>query len=323
MALFKSNPEKTMQRDIDAARSDCATLTARLNGAEKSVIERQDEAERLACDNAEDGVLGKAEAAVRVAQDHVKNLRGGLSKKQQQIAALERDFSALIDTRTRHETAAEVATMATNLENAAKKFDTAVAELAEIAGRAASFIPDGLGLQRFAASSRAQVPPAVELVAVLMRGHAEAVLNGSGSATLPRNEPVVVQAKAPTPQSVKIFLIQPIKFLDPATNGVKTWPAFHPIDLPAELATRALARKAAVLADHETAKRAMAKGGGNTFEWPDPARCISLDGEEKTADQPVVFGKVMQSLPAGFEPLDRGGPFIIKTAAGNAAPEAT
>src|SRR3979409_595321 len=122
MVLFKSNPEKKLQGDVDIARSDCATLTARLNIAEKAVIERQDEAERLACENADDGVLGKAEAGVRVAQDHVKNLRGGLSKKQQQLADLERDLAALIDGKTRRETAAEIAAMATNLENAAKEF---------------------------------------------------------------------------------------------------------------------------------------------------------------------------------------------------------
>jgi hypothetical protein len=40
--LFKSDAEKNFQRDIDAARTGCSSLTARLAVAELEVSERRD-----------------------------------------------------------------------------------------------------------------------------------------------------------------------------------------------------------------------------------------------------------------------------------------
>jgi hypothetical protein len=317
MAIFKSDPMKVLQRDIDAARSDCATLTTRLNGAEKSVIERQDEAERLACDNAEDGVLGKAEAAVRVAQDHVKNLRGGLSKKQQQIAALERDFSALIDTRTRHQTATEVATMATNLENAAKKFDTAIAELAEIAERAARFCPDARGLEAFATSSRVQVPPAVELVATVMRDYAAAVLRGEGPAMLPKPEAVMLSLAPPKPVKIRLFAMRPVKWTDAA--GMQRFVhKYNDIDLSEQAAAFALRVGACVPIADPRRKQLHGTSPGH----PEPNWCVDLDDAEATtiADITAPVTDLEPIKHSAFTPVDRGGPFLVKTHAGNASP---
>jgi hypothetical protein len=86
-----------------------------------------------------------------------------------------------------------------------------------------------------------------------------------------------------------------------------------------------LALKAAVPIDSEIAKRSLAKGGGNVFEWPDAARCISLDAvEEKSSNQspyePILHSAIQQHVPPGFQPLDRGKGFVIKVPAGNPTP---
>jgi hypothetical protein len=45
--FFKSDAEKNFQRDIDAARTGCSSLTARLAVAELEVSERRDLATKL------------------------------------------------------------------------------------------------------------------------------------------------------------------------------------------------------------------------------------------------------------------------------------
>lgn len=281
MAFLKSNPERNLQRDVAAARSDCATLTARLDAAEKVVVERKDEAERLACDNADDAVLEKAEAAVRVAQDHVKNLRGGLSKKQQHLADLERDLAALIDARTRRETAAEVATMATDLENAAKAFDTAIATLAEISGRAAKFCPDAVGLQAFASSSRSQVPPATELIVTVMRNYATAVLRGDGPATLPKPEGAFVEPVTEKPPTVQLFCMRPVKWRD-AAGVQRLAQKFTDVSVTQSAASRGVACGALVPMESPLRRANHNTVGGN----PDLALALDLDAEPVRTGEP-------------------------------------
>jgi hypothetical protein len=174
------------------------------------------------------------------------------------------------------------------------------------------------------AAGEVEMAMAMAMAIPALRASVAAIV--AGRLPIPRDPEIITPTPAAVAtQSVKIFTIRPVTFIDPATNAVKTWPAFHLLDLPAELATHALALKAAVPIDHETAKRSLAKGGGNVFEWPDPARCVSLDSDSSDQSQsphePVVHSAFEQHLPAGFQKLDRGRPFIVKTPAGNASPE--
>jgi hypothetical protein len=84
-----------------------------------------------------------------------------------------------------------------------------------------------------------EVEMAVAMAIPALRGSAAAIV--AGHLPIPRGpqDDVPAPVKAPTPQSAKIFTTKPIKFTDRATNGMKTWPAFHACDLPADLAARA------------------------------------------------------------------------------------
>jgi hypothetical protein len=165
-----------------------------------------------------------------------------------------------------------------------------------------------------------EVEMAIAMAIPSLRASAAAIV--AGHLPIPRGpqDDIPAPVKAPTPQSAKIFTTKPIKFLDTATNSLKTWPAFYELDLRAELATRALALKAAVPIDSETAKKSLVKGGGVAFAWPDPASCISLDVEKSSNQspyEPILHSAVQQHVPPGFQPLDRGKGFVIKVPAGN------
>src|SRR4029077_19687235 len=88
MALFKSNPEKAVQRDIDAATANRERLSAKLAESEQAVRRHADAAKQaaLAGDDAE---LDRAEASLRAAQDRSASLRTALTDVEQQLEALE------------------------------------------------------------------------------------------------------------------------------------------------------------------------------------------------------------------------------------------
>ena len=128
MALFKSNPEKTLQRDIETAISGRDKLVARLADADVAVAERGATARQLALNDATDGDLERAKSACRAAKDRVVTFTAALAESERQIATLERERGELFDKKLRAETAAEVEVMAVDLETFAKALDPNSAE---------------------------------------------------------------------------------------------------------------------------------------------------------------------------------------------------
>jgi septal ring factor EnvC (AmiA/AmiB activator) len=75
MALFKSsNPEKAVQRDIDAATANRERLSPKLAEAEQAVA-RHAAAAKQAALTGDDAELDRAEASQRAAQDRSATLR--------------------------------------------------------------------------------------------------------------------------------------------------------------------------------------------------------------------------------------------------------
>jgi hypothetical protein len=324
MAIFKSDPMKTLQRDLDAARLNRDRLAAKLSESETSAAARRGEAQQLAYDNEEGSALARAQTALQAALGDVVIFGGALAKATAVLATLETQHAELIDQKTRKQTAAEIGTMAIDLEKAAATFDAAIAGLADVSGRAAAFIYDAVGLEAFAASSRQQVPPAVELISVLLRNHAAAVLAGSASATLLKAEPVAAQA--PPPAVTRVWTIKPIAFQQDGFGLIRIVDLNQQIDLSPELAAKAISAGAAVaLGAPEFGKQRANFRASQGRGLPSLENCIRLDaeadealGEEKS--RPTTLDPVLRSLPGGpggFEQIDRGGPFLVKTHTGN------
>src|SRR3981081_2999047 len=116
MALFPKSPEKTLERERDAAKINVDRLAARAVDAEKAVAARRSEAQQLAFDNADDGVLGTAEAALRGALDRQGTISAASVEAGKLLALLELKIAELLDKKVRATTAAELAEMAISLE---------------------------------------------------------------------------------------------------------------------------------------------------------------------------------------------------------------
>src|SRR5229473_1892711 len=108
MAIFKSNPERTLQRDIDAATVARNKLIERLAETEAAVIDLRKAAERLAFDGADDATLDAAEAKTRALTDRTATLKAALTQSDARLADLERERTDKADKKLRAATAAEV-----------------------------------------------------------------------------------------------------------------------------------------------------------------------------------------------------------------------
>src|SRR5712671_3771709 len=120
MALFPKSPEKTLERERDAAKINVDRLAARAVDAEKAVAARRGEAQQLAFDNADDGLLGKAEAALRGALDRQGTISAASVEAGKLLALLESQLAELLDKKQRSATSVELLAMADDLEQASQ-----------------------------------------------------------------------------------------------------------------------------------------------------------------------------------------------------------
>jgi hypothetical protein len=188
MALFKlSNPEKAVQRDIDAAIANRERLSAKLAESEQAIARHAAAAKQSAL-NGDDDELDRAEASLRATQDRSATLRTALAELEQRLEALERAKAEIADRKLRAQTAAEIELLVRNMTDAVVEFDAAAARLSEYTTRAVPLLWEARGLDDFVTIGRAQVPDAVDVVSKLLRAHADAVIAGSAPATLPLPE---------------------------------------------------------------------------------------------------------------------------------------
>src|SRR5258708_24434221 len=133
--LFKTSPEKQLQRDIDAAKANRDRLAAKLAESETAITQHTEAARRLAVDD-DDAGLDRAEAAIRSAQDRATTIAGAIADVEAQLATLEQTKAENADRKLRSETAAATELLAREVVDVAAAFDAAAAALADCAGRA-------------------------------------------------------------------------------------------------------------------------------------------------------------------------------------------
>jgi hypothetical protein len=276
MALFRSSPEKQMQRDIDAAKGNRERLAAKLAESEAAIIERRAAAQALARDGADDAALDRAEAATRSAQDRAATIAGAIADVEANLAALEQTTAEAADKALREKTAAEVELLAREVVDAAEALNAAAAVLADCTAHAVPMVPEAGGLNNFALVCRTEIPAGGDLVAKLLRVHAEAVLAGTAPAALPQPEaPVVSPSIAAKPATVALFALRPVKWKD-AGGQQMVVQKFQDCALTPSAAMRALALKACVKLDDPLRRQNHGTVGGNA----DPALALDLDADE-------------------------------------------
>ncbi len=304
MNPFKSDPEKRLARDLDAARASRDGLVNRLKTAELAVTERKTAAQRLARDSADDPALDAAEAELRRAQDRVSTLTAALAESEQRLTIFERARDDAADKQLRAETAIAIEKLRQELTQAAAAFDAGSSQLAETCSRIAPVVLDCYGLQAFAMNARAEVPAAVQMITGILKDRARATLDGSAPATLPKPAPDVATAQLPLPPKTEtVFFLRAAKWKD-ADGKAHLIPKFSDAELPPAIAARALKLGAAVPVTDERRK----KYGSQSLPPPNEEWCLNLDDATDPPHEPVKH--------SAFEVVDRGKPYTLKVVRG-------
>jgi hypothetical protein len=319
--LFAKDP-------LAAARDSKTKLTERLAKAEIVVVEKKEAAKRFAIDGADDGVLDKAESDVRVAQDRIATLTVAIQEVERQIAALEREQAEAADKALRAKTVAELEVVGRDLAKAAADFDFATSQLAKIAERIGTFIPEGTGLAHFCQAAKIEVPPTIILLKTLLQGYVSGVVAGSGRATLPQPASPPAWLPPPKPETVQVCSVKNIAW-ENSPGFIRTVHPGYDVELSPEVARHALAIGAVVQRNDPRAKFHSAQRKPTV---PILENCIGLDAAAIAAIAAATEPRggnvepIMKSpsLPQPTDPrltvLDRGPPRLATVARANPKP---
>jgi hypothetical protein len=302
MAFFKSH-EKTLAQNIEAARANRDRLATRRNECELAVIDAKTRAQSCAL-SGNDAAQDAAEIDEGAAQRRLNTVIAALTEATALLTKLETEYAALVDKKVRTATAAEVAELASDLEANSLALRAMLDKSTALTKRAAMFIPEAIGVNAFSDSSSQQIGPAIELVTMLMRNYAAAVLDGSAPAILPTPEKPFTPTIAPKPATRRLFTLRSVCRTN-ADGMLRVAQKFTDVDLPLDAADRAIAARVCVEVTDPARK-------SNRHQWPghpDPTQCFSVD-------EPSTMASAAPDEPVQFEPLDRGKPYVVRAAVG-------
>jgi hypothetical protein len=332
MKLFKTDIEK--QRD----RRDA--LTADLARAEQAIVEKREAADLLVAEGADAKARKQAvDDIVHAKEDHAV-LSGSLARVNQQIATLEREIAEAADRKMRGETAAIIVKMAEDLAIASEKMASAMAEVGEAAAVIAGRFQEHGQFLAVMKSLHVELPLTVNQTVVELRARAAAVVAGHGSGVLPQL-PQPVQQPAPKPDMVSLCSVKNVCW-QTVDGSIKTAHAGYRIDLLPAVAAAALKHGDCVRLDdprakyHSDQRKVTVPEIHNCTPLDDAARRAIASAEPRGVVEPIrrsappgiadASRPLQQAasralpLPPGFEPLDRGPSYTLKTPAGNPSP---
>jgi hypothetical protein len=299
---FWSDPMKTLQRDIDAAKANLGRLRTKLAECEAAIIERRAQAMQLARDGAEDGALDKAEAATRAALDRKATISGAIADVELKLAALEKTFAENPDRIQREQTAKEIEQTTRRVIDASEAFTKAAEVLGGYLAKV-TYVPESASLLHLTQVCTAEVGPVTATVTRLAREYAASVTRGDASPVLKQPmQPYTAPPPPPKPETVPLFALRPIKWKN-ADGMQRVAQKFQDVDLPPATAARAIRIKACVQLTDPLRRQHHGTVGGNA----DPALALDLDEPE-----PRLADPIMQSSP--FETPTIGEPRILKIA---------
>jgi hypothetical protein len=135
---------------------------------------------------------------------------------EQELEALERKKAEIADQKVRAQTAAQIELVVRNMIDAAAEYDAAAARLSKHTARAMPWLWEVRGLNDFVNVGRGQVPPAVDMVATMLRALADDVISGKVPAALPRGDdqaseqvPAAAQPTAEPPFEYRVAKAEP------------------------------------------------------------------------------------------------------------------
>jgi hypothetical protein len=279
MAFFKEAPIKALTRDRDAAKANADRLATKLTEAEQAVIATKQVAQRAAL-SGDDSGLDAAETAERAALHRHGTLGAAKAEADKMLAFLDESIETVNDQKLRITTAAATNAMADEYIEVAAAFDASAAALVEIAGRAVPITIEATGTHVLGHRFFGEIAAATPVVVEGLREHGRRVLNNQAAAEMPTPEKPFVAPIIVRPVTKQVFCMRQVKWTAP--EGQRFAPKYAILDLPPDVADRALALKACTPIPGD----AWANFKGTYVAFNHHAETIDLDldaeGEAKT-----------------------------------------
>jgi hypothetical protein len=267
-------------------------------------------------------LAAKLQSAVDAAQNSLLGIIDAVAALNNSITDAERQVNAERLSAARKTAAEQIAANVAAAERLIGPWLAASREIAAVFRKLdhTSFEAGKIG--GFIANTASEVEVAVAVVLPELRSLVKAVANGD-SPIPPAAEVVVPAAAPPKPVTVRLFALKAVTWID--TEGrQRRIGKYNDIDLPERAAAFALKKGLCVELTDPRRKELHGLSPGH----PEPHWCTDLDNGATVADtiapatelEPIKHSAFEQP-PPGFQPLDRGRPYVIRTQAGNASPE--
>jgi hypothetical protein len=291
MAFFKRelSPVERFESALLAKQDERRKLAGRLDLAEKLLVEKRTDAEKLAVAGAAATRLERAETRMREVEERARTLRTELAELDEQITATERALTDARAQRDRELAADQIEALAAAIERAGPGFGMGAAALVDAVTKNKATVTEATKFAASVDAIRREVMSATDLICWELR--TIAVRTRAGNANAARAVPAEAEHPAPVEiERQRIYTLNPLLWRE--GSEVCKAPAFTMVGLPKALLPVALRHQHV---DYLNARRVQTlmhvHGSGAHGDLPDDAALIDLDAlaaEEQNAKANVA-----------------------------------
>jgi len=276
MAFFKRelSPVERFESAFAAKQDEWRKLAGRLDLAEKLLVEKRTDAEKLAVSGAGATRLERAEAKMREVEERVRTLRTELADLDAQIAATERALTDAKAQRDRELAADQIEALAAAIERAAPGFGAGAAALVEAVTKNRTIVTEATKFAASVDAIRREVASATDLICWELRTIAMRTRAGNANAT----PDAPAEAEHPAPVEIerqRIYTLNPLLWRE--GSEVCKAPAFTMVGLPRALLPVALRHHHVDYLNARRVQTLMHVHGSAQGGLPDDAALVDLD----------------------------------------------
>ena len=276
MAFFKRelSPVERFESALSAKQDERRKLAARLDLAEKLLVEKRTDAEKLAVAGAAAAILERAEAKMREVEERTRTLRAELADLDAQIAATERALTDAMAQRDREFAADQIEALAAAIERAGPGFGAGATALVEAVTRNKTAVTEATKFAASVDAIRREVMSATDLICWELRTIAMRTRAGNANAT--PAAPAEAEHTAPVEiERQRIYTLNPLLWRE--GSEVCKAPAFTMVGLPRALLAIALRHQHVDNLNARRVQTLMHVHGSGAHDLPDDAALIDLD----------------------------------------------
>jgi hypothetical protein len=276
MAFFKRelSPVERFESALAAKQDERRKLAGRLDLAEKLLVEKRTDAEKLAVSGASASKLERAETRMREVEERARTLRTEFADLDAQIAATERALADAITQRDRELAADQIETLAAAIERAGPGFGAGANALVDAVTRNKTAVTEATKFAASVDAIRREVMSATDLICWELR--TLAVRTRAGNANATPAAPAEAEYTVPTEiERQRIYTLNPLLWRE--GSEVCKAPAFSMIGLPKALLPVALRHQHVDYLNARRVQTLMHVHGSAQSDLPEDAALIDLD----------------------------------------------